>query len=264
MKIQPLPNSLQVTHTLTKFLGTATFVDLRTKLKDKDSGKTIGCARERNCLYILKNQSRQKKLDPRVLSCVFVGHSSTQKGYKCFHPLSKKFFVSWDVTFHEEEPYFTQPYLQGENFKEDKLDSLDLSGIELNTLNLSSINSNTSGDSDHDSNTLDLSHSGHDSNILNLSGLESNPPNSSSFESNRPNLSGLELNTFVPDPSEAEEVGVESNQSNTPIVELRPKVDVRYGKNLVYMRKSKVIPESTQVQESDSAPSNEVINYSEL
>lgn len=41
-------------------------------------------------------------------------------------------------------------------------------------------------------------------------------------------------------------------------------MDVRYGKNLVYMRKSKVIPESTQVQESDSTPSNEVINSSEL
>ena len=26
------------------------------------------------------------KLDPRALKCVFVGYSSTQKGYKCYHP----------------------------------------------------------------------------------------------------------------------------------------------------------------------------------
>ncbi|KAI5447233.1 hypothetical protein KIW84_014908 [Lathyrus oleraceus] len=165
--------------------------------------------------------------------------------------------MSRDVTFHEDEPYFTQTYLQGENFKEDKLESLYLSGLESNTLKLSSINSNASGHSGHDSNTLNLSHSSHDSNTPNLSGIESNPPNSSSFESNMPNLSGVELNTHVLDPSEAEEVRVESNKSNTPVDELGPKVDVRYGKNMVYMRKSKAIPESTQVQESDLTPSNE-------
>ena len=33
------------------------------------------------------------KLDPRALKCVFIGYSSTQKGYKCYHPPSKKFCV---------------------------------------------------------------------------------------------------------------------------------------------------------------------------
>lgn len=170
--------------------------------------------------FVHVHSQERKKLDPRALRCVFVGYSSTQKGYKCFHPTSKKFFVSRDVIFHEEEPYFTQPYLHEENFKEDKLESLDLSGLESNALNLSSIKSNASSHSGHNSNTLDLSHFGHDSNTLNLSGLESNPPNSSSFESNKPNLFGLELNTLAPNPYEAEEVGVESNQLNTPVAKL--------------------------------------------
>lgn len=59
------------------------------------------------------------KLDPRALECVFVGYSTSKKGYKCYHPPFKKLFVSRDVTFHEGEAYFSQPYLQGEPLSED-------------------------------------------------------------------------------------------------------------------------------------------------
>lgn len=34
------------------------------------------------------------KLDPRALKCVFVGYSLMQKGCKCYHPPSRKQFVS--------------------------------------------------------------------------------------------------------------------------------------------------------------------------
>ena len=45
------------------------------------------------------------KLDHRALKCIFIGYSSSQKGYKCYHPPSKRFLVSADVTFVENSPY---------------------------------------------------------------------------------------------------------------------------------------------------------------
>ena len=48
------------------------------------------------------------KLDPRSLRCVFIGYSSTQKGYRCYHPPSRRFFTSADVVFNEDKFYFVQ------------------------------------------------------------------------------------------------------------------------------------------------------------
>ena len=45
-------------------------------------------------------------LDVRALKCLFLGYSPTQKGYKCHHPPTRKFFVSKDVTFVESQPFF--------------------------------------------------------------------------------------------------------------------------------------------------------------
>lgn len=43
------------------------------------------------------------KLGPRALKCVFTGYFAAWKGYKCYHPSSRKIFVSMDVTFCENE-----------------------------------------------------------------------------------------------------------------------------------------------------------------
>ena len=61
--------------------------------------KVFGCV----CFVHTKNAG---KLEPRALKCVFIGYSPTKKGYKCYHPPSRKFFVSMDVTFRESEPYY--------------------------------------------------------------------------------------------------------------------------------------------------------------
>src|SRR5664279_2577170 len=49
------------------------------------------------------------KLDPRAVKCVFMGYSSSQKGYKCWSPSAKRMFVSMDVTFRESEPFYGEP-----------------------------------------------------------------------------------------------------------------------------------------------------------
>lgn len=45
--------------------------------------------------------TRRHKFDPKTILCVFVGYSDTHKGYKCFHPPSKKFIISRHVVFDE-------------------------------------------------------------------------------------------------------------------------------------------------------------------
>ena len=47
------------------------------------------------------------KLDPRALRCIFVGYSSTQKGYWCYYPPSRRFFITKDATFDESLPYYS-------------------------------------------------------------------------------------------------------------------------------------------------------------
>lgn len=59
------------------------------------------------------------KVDPRALKCIFVGCSPNQKGYKCYSPITKKFYNSMDVTFFENQAFYTKIGIQGESFTEE-------------------------------------------------------------------------------------------------------------------------------------------------
>jgi hypothetical protein len=43
----------------------------------------------------------QNKFDSKTVICIFIGYSDKHKGYKCFHPLSRKFYISRHVVFDE-------------------------------------------------------------------------------------------------------------------------------------------------------------------
>ncbi|CAL9008167.1 unnamed protein product, partial [Prunus brigantina] len=67
-------------------------------------------------VHLHKNQ--RSKLDPCALRCVFVGYATHQKGYRCYHPSTRRTYVTLDVTFLESELFFHDPSsnstLQGE------------------------------------------------------------------------------------------------------------------------------------------------------
>ncbi|KAK9911087.1 hypothetical protein M0R45_035010 [Rubus argutus] len=71
------------------------------------------------CICFVHVQAHQRdKLDPRAEKCIFLGYSSTQKGYKCYNTSTRKLIVSRDVRFDESTPYFpgkSDGYSQGES-----------------------------------------------------------------------------------------------------------------------------------------------------
>ena len=66
--------------------------------------------------YVHDHNSTKSKLDPHALKCVFLGCSPSKKGYMCYDPPSKKYLVSLNVTFAENQPYY-QHTLMGGKFR---------------------------------------------------------------------------------------------------------------------------------------------------
>ncbi|KAL4346996.1 hypothetical protein GQ457_17G018750 [Hibiscus cannabinus] len=61
------------------------------------------------CLCYATQVHNLDKFSPRAIPSVFMGYSSTKKGYVLFNIADKKFFVSRDVIFHETVFPFTFP-----------------------------------------------------------------------------------------------------------------------------------------------------------
>ena len=60
------------------------------------------------CTVFVHEDNPKDKFSPLAIKCVFVGYSLTQKGYKCYHPPSRKFYVYACVTFHEDDRYYKE------------------------------------------------------------------------------------------------------------------------------------------------------------
>ncbi|CAL8122758.1 unnamed protein product [Prunus armeniaca] len=88
--------------------------------------KVFGCV-----AYVHVYSHQQSKLDPCDLRCVFIDYSTTQKGYKCYHPHTQKVHVILDVTFHEDVPYYVSPSSPNQGERGSKLGSLGLQDLEL-------------------------------------------------------------------------------------------------------------------------------------
>jgi hypothetical protein len=88
------------------------------------------------CTAFVHEHKNISKLEPRAIKCVFVGYSPTQKGYKCFDPKNKKMFVTMDVTFFENKPFF-DTHLQGGNFKEEDSFQSDMFQTDISFFNSS-------------------------------------------------------------------------------------------------------------------------------
>ncbi|TYK24437.1 reverse transcriptase [Cucumis melo var. makuwa] len=76
--------------------------------------RVFGCT-----AYVHNFDPNQTKFTPRAQACVFVGYPHHQRGYKYFHPPSRKYFVTMDVTFCENRPYFPVSHLQGQSVSEE-------------------------------------------------------------------------------------------------------------------------------------------------
>ena len=66
--------------------------------------RVFGCT-----CFVLRPHAERNKLASRSALCVFLGYGVSQKGYRCFDPVSQKLYVSRHVVFLEHIPFFSIP-----------------------------------------------------------------------------------------------------------------------------------------------------------
>ncbi|KAL1188634.1 Retrovirus-related Pol polyprotein from transposon RE1 [Cardamine amara subsp. amara] len=86
----------------TAHLGNMSPFEVLNKVKPSiDHLRVFGCV-----CYAFVPETQRHKLEPKSIMCVFIEYSSTQKGYTCFNPTTKRVHVSREVKFVEEKGYF--------------------------------------------------------------------------------------------------------------------------------------------------------------
>ena len=66
-------------------------------------------------VFVHLHKHQRTKLTSRALQCVFVGYALHKKGYRCYHPRTRRMFITMDVVFNEDSMYFSfESELQGE------------------------------------------------------------------------------------------------------------------------------------------------------
>ena len=61
--------------------------------------KVFGCT-----CFVRDVRPQVSKLDLKSLKCIFLGYSHVQKGYRCYCPTFRRYFMSTDVAFFETTP----------------------------------------------------------------------------------------------------------------------------------------------------------------
>jgi hypothetical protein len=95
--------------------------------------RIFGCV-----VYVHLHPHQRTKLEKRAVKCMFVGYGSAQKGYRAYHPPSKKFYISMDVTFYENNFYYPEKHvstLQVGN-ENDEVQNHDVSLFDISNIKL--------------------------------------------------------------------------------------------------------------------------------
>ena len=64
--------------------------------------RVFGCV-----AFVHLHKHQCTKLTSHALQCVFVGYALHKKGYRCYHPPTRRMFITMDVVFHEDSMYFS-------------------------------------------------------------------------------------------------------------------------------------------------------------
>ncbi|KAI5406644.1 hypothetical protein KIW84_053107 [Lathyrus oleraceus] len=80
--------------------------------------RVFGCV-----AFVHLHKNQRTKLDSCAIHCLFLGYGVHQKGYRCYDPITRRIYVTMDVTFLEFDHFYSSvspnSSLQGETPEEE-------------------------------------------------------------------------------------------------------------------------------------------------